>query len=822
MRTSIVRKGAIGQNDQNEASDNNFGISGRKENKTSPLNDRVWRYTLYVSVGSLAVWLLNVLSAFERPFFLWLGALLALATWICAVRMLFLDSKFKRFWIVWLGLSLILVLISPSESGVWIGAGAFAFVFLLIRLYKPYRHLTSRRRAALYLIGFVIFCLFVGIGIPRETNGISFQEEPLAQVKDIMPSSSETFRFVNLGRHIAGYSIWCLQFFWFFTIFHLFLNIRLHFMKLKPKLAVSAVLIAFVPLLLVNIMGILTVYSTLGASRATRAREILHDWSELAIQDENFIEVISDRSFTYRGQGDEVQADTNLPQWFPEFFQALKEDPSKAEAWRQSGQAKFFWVGTDIWLIRFKNVPSPTIDIKGCLLDKSMMNRLAKIIQSDVKLSFSNPINIGISGDVWIRSVPKGEKPSQQEIFGKYEIHPGQESSSGSTKVSIWMKRLYFGMSDVDVVSLKDGKFEDQKILLMTESSIFRVVQALFSEQNPLSQLVMSVLVALFVMLLILEAFALFFGIRIAGGITSAVKALHRGTRQIARGDFDIKIEVPNEDELGDLAISFNEMAAAVKKGQEEAIERERLMRELETAREIQEKLLPHKMPVVPGFEITGTSLPSQQVGGDYFDFLDAGDGQLGIAIADVSGKGIPAALLMANLQASLHAQVFQPGKVAEVAFRINNLLYRSTDAHMFVTFFYGILDRKRSLFTSTNAGHNPPLLFRSDGRIERLSEGGLILGFQPDVTYNQQTVVIRPGEVVVLYTDGITEAGDPDSEMVADDLFGVERLVDIIRDNLDNSAREIQTEILEAITDHTHNAPQYDDITLVIIKRNK
>jgi sigma-B regulation protein RsbU (phosphoserine phosphatase) len=299
------------------------------------------------------------------------------------------------------------------------------------------------------------------------------------------------------------------------------------------------------------------------------------------------------------------------------------------------------------------------------------------------------------------------------------------------------------------------------------------------------------------------------------------VKALHRGTRRIAKGDFDVQIDIPNEDELGDLATSFNEMAAAVKKGQEEAIERERLERELATAREIQEKLLPHEMPDVPGFEITGTSLPSQQVGGDYFDFLDIDGGQLGIAIADVSGKGIPAALLMANLQASLHAQVYQSGEVAEVAHRINNLLYKSTDAHMFVTFFYGILDRQKSVFTTTNAGHNPPLLFKSDGRIERLSEGGLILGFQPDIEYSQQTVVIEPGEVIVLYTDGITEAADPSSEMVSDDLFGTERLLDVVRENSSKSAREIQAAILDAIANHTKNAPQFDDITLVVIKRN-
>ncbi len=818
----MTQEKAKKQENQKVSHNNAFGISGKKKKKeSSALNERVWRCTLLIITGSLIVWLIRILSGFEHPGSLWLAALVALATWICAIRMLLLDSKFKKFWIVWLCLSLILVVIFSSELGIWIAAQAFAFVFLLIRLYKPYRHLTSRRRAALYLIGFIVFCLLSLGWIPGKTTEIGARAEAIPQTEDFLFSSSQPFSFVDLGQHLVDYSVWSLRFFWFFSILHIFLNIRLHFMKLKPKLAVSAILIAFIPLLLVNVMGALTIYSTLGASRATRAKAILKDWASLAAVDGTFIGTISNSSFMYVSDGVNIQKEENTPAWFSEFLQALQTDASRVKEWQQSRQAQFFWIGSDIWLIRFGDIALPSMDIKGCLLDSSMMNRLADILQSDVKLSFSNPIDIGISRDILIRSVPKGEKPSQKEIHGKYQAEPGENGTPRTTKVTLWRKTLYFGMTDVDVVSFAEGKFQDQKILLMTESSLFSIVQAFFSEQNPLSLLVMSVLLALFVILLILEAFALFFGIRIAGGITSAVKALHQGTRQIAKGDFDIQIEIPNEDELGDLAVSFNEMAAAVKKGQEEAIERERLERELETAREIQEKLLPHDMPVFSGFEITGTSLPSQQVGGDYFDFLDVGDGQLGIAIADVSGKGIPAALLMANLQASLHAQIFQPGKVAEVVYRINNLLYLSTDTHMFVTFFYGILDRQRSIFTSTNAGHNQPLLFRSDGRIERLGEGGLILGFQPDVHYDQQTVAIRAGEVIVLYTDGITEAADPFSEMVSDDLFGVERLVDVIQANLDRSAREIQSAILEAIARHTGNAPQYDDITLVVIKRN-
>jgi len=138
----------------------------------------------------------------------------------------------------------------------------------------------------------------------------------------------------------------------------------------------------------------------------------------------------------------------------------------------------------------------------------------------------------------------------------------------------------------------------------------------------------------------------------------------------------------------------------------------------------------------------------------------------------------------------------------------------------MFATFFYGVLDRRKSTFTSTNAGHNPPLLFRSSGKIERLEAGGLILGFLPDQKYTQKTVKIKPGEVVVLYTDGITEAADPSSKTIAENLFGEERLIEVVRANLTKSAGEIQAAILKAISSHTVNAPQYDDITLVVIKR--
>jgi serine phosphatase RsbU (regulator of sigma subunit) len=425
-------------------------------------------------------------------------------------------------------------------------------------------------------------------------------------------------------------------------------------------------------------------------------------------------------------------------------------------------------------------------------------------------------------GDAIIQVRENSPKSDFKIISGTFLLEEGKEQELEQTQISFWRRILYFGITHLDVTFFDTDQVGKQTILLTIQTSIYTILREFFSEKNPLSLVVMIALFSLALLMFFLETFVLIFGVRITAGITSAVKILHRGTQRIAEGDLDTKIIIPSEDELGDLATSFNVMAGAVKKGREEAMERERLERELETARQIQEKLLPHEMPKLPGFEIAGISLPSQQVGGDYFDFLDMGTGQLGIAIADVSGKGIPAALLMANLQASLHAQVIKKGSVADVASRMNSLLVKSTDTHMFATFFYGILDQIKSTFTSTNAGHNPPFLFRVDGKIKRLEAGGLVLGFLPDQNYTQQTVKIKQGEVVILFTDGITEAAGSSSEKISENLFGEERLIKVVRASLTKPAVEIQAAILQAISDHTANVPQFDDITLVIIKRKK
>ena len=703
-----------------------LSLSGMRERQVSPLNAKVWRFVLLISAGCIASWTLQILFGLNSPFVIWIVALVAGASWILAIRMLLLESKLKKFWIVWLSGGALFIFLLRSSDGIWIVSLSFVFVFLLFRRYMPYRHLTSRRRSGLFLIGFVILILLI-------SGWILAKQEASAQLQpaDSSSISAKPSVFVILGHNLVKYSLWSLIHFWLFSILHLFFGIRLHFMRLKPKLAISAFLIAVVPLFLVFIMGLLALYSVLGESRAARAITIMEDWANLAVLDENFMQTISDRSFSYDLDGKKIQGRGDEPAWITEFLSFLKREDSPYKEWAAADTAKYFLIGSDLWLIDLSSSGKPKAYIKGCLVDSIMMNRIGTILKCNIKLSYAGAIMSGEDVNLQVRE--NSPKPDFNKISGTFFHEDGKEQESEQTQISFWRRIFYFGITHLDVIFFDTDLVGKQTILLTIQTSISTILRELFSEKNPLSLVVMIALFSFALLMFFLETFVLIFGVRITTGITSAVKTLHRGTRRIAEGDLDTKIVIPSEDELGDLATSFNVMAGAVKKGREEAIERERLERELDTARQIQEKLLPHEMPQLPGFEIAGTSLPSQQVGGDYFDFLDMGTGQLGIAIADVSGKGIPAALLMANLQASLHAQVIKKGSVADVASRMNSLLVKSTDTHMFATFFYGILDQVKSTFTSTNAGHNPPLLFRVDGKIKRLEAGGLVLGFLPD-----------------------------------------------------------------------------------------
>jgi sigma-B regulation protein RsbU (phosphoserine phosphatase) len=262
---------------------------------------------------------------------------------------------------------------------------------------------------------------------------------------------------------------------------------------------------------------------------------------------------------------------------------------------------------------------------------------------------------------------------------------------------------------------------------------------------------------------------------------------------------------------LGNLAIVSLENARLFR----EAIEKQKMEDELMIAREIQKGLLPSRLPNIPDFEIAAMNLSSKQVGGDYYDVVKLSPTRYVISIGDVSGKGTPASLLMANLQATIRALIPIGLPLAELTRRVNDLIFDSTGSDRFITFFWGILDTDTKKFRYVSAGHNPPLLFHSDGKIERLEEGGIILGVtKAIVPYQEGEAQFSSGDTLILYTDGVTEAMSKDSEE-----FGEERLTETAKPVLSQPADSILTKIVDVVKEHGKGVPQSDDITLIVLK---
>jgi sigma-B regulation protein RsbU (phosphoserine phosphatase) len=240
-----------------------------------------------------------------------------------------------------------------------------------------------------------------------------------------------------------------------------------------------------------------------------------------------------------------------------------------------------------------------------------------------------------------------------------------------------------------------------------------------------------------------------------------------------------------------------------------------RIERDLLAAREVQTSLLPKDLPSIQGYDFAATTVPALEVAGDLYDFVPLDESRIAVSLGDVSGKGLPAALLMANIQATLRQQASAAGSPVECITRANRLLYQHTSPEKFVTLFYMFLDHRKHRFVFSNAGHEFPLLVSASGAVRRLETGGVVLGIVEEFPFEEETVALSRSDLLVVYSDGITEAPDKSGEQ-----FGVRRLESLILENKDRPAEEILQAILAAVYAHAGGGAASDDRTLVILRR--
>jgi sigma-B regulation protein RsbU (phosphoserine phosphatase) len=248
-----------------------------------------------------------------------------------------------------------------------------------------------------------------------------------------------------------------------------------------------------------------------------------------------------------------------------------------------------------------------------------------------------------------------------------------------------------------------------------------------------------------------------------------------------------------------------------------ETAARERVNRELEIAREVQQHLFPQHCPSIPGLDYCGLCRPAREIGGDYYDFLELPEGKLGLAIGDVAGKGIGAALMMASLEAALRGQAAVVASLTELVERVNKLVYGASSANRYATFFYAEYEPRDRQLLYVNAGHNPPMIVRclnSESRLFRLEAGGPPVGLLLNSRYEQNVFTLEPGDIVVLFTDGISESMNSEDEE-----WGEERLIEVAKNCDGLPAVEIMNRVMEAAQAFAAGAPQHDDMTVVALR---
>jgi phosphoserine phosphatase RsbU/P len=414
--------------------------------------------------------------------------------------------------------------------------------------------------------------------------------------------------------------------------------------------------------------------------------------------------------------------------------------------------------------------------------------------------------------------------------------------TAGSLPASsgIFDREITFG-TPLPVVDWANGEQQKAAALLRVQTRPSVLYARLFAALGDFAKGVEYVLLFSAVVFAIIELLALWIGTRLTRTVTAAVAQLYDATKYINQGDFSHRIPVKSSDQLATLANSFNSMTASIEKLVQEQKQKQRLENELAIAQEVQAQLFPQHISQLASLEVYGFCRPARTVSGDYYDFLTVDSDKLLLAVGDISGKGISAALLMATIHSAVRAYSLEGtpilkepmavsagggaserlasgshgGEVSPAALLslLNHQLYQSTPAEKYATLFLGTYDEADRKLTYSNGGHLPPIILSEDGALRRLEQGGTVVGLFERVSYEEASIHLRRGEIFLAYSDGVTEPENDFGE------FGEQRLIELVQENRHLPLTRITEIVTAAVDDWIGDQEQPDDVTLVLAR---
>jgi sigma-B regulation protein RsbU (phosphoserine phosphatase) len=650
----------------------------------------------------------------------------------------------------------------------------------------------------------------------------------LAGITALLLSLKWLLRLANAPRAADALSGWTTFLGWMISMLLLWLALRWLrdnvMWSVRNRLIVTYLFIGGVPVTLAVAIALLSGYLVLGDLAVFSAvSEIKAEANRLGAANAAAEEEITRHSSTpekvaaadkaFPGQSIAIVPTSSLPGWVKDGFTGLVNE--KGHIYLRAANSH-------------RDSHGQEMVVSSVLFDRKFLAKIASKVGSLTLYSLDPQLN----GDE--KSLESGLSNPQDPATA---AGTGRISAGSVPAPAIALDREFSFVGLIQVTDWTDGSSRTRILEVVTRLST--VYSYLTASMGIGSTVIIAALIGLAIAFAIVVLIALLIGIGLTRKITYSVANLYRATQHINRGDFSHRIDVRAKDQLAALQVSFNSMTDNLEKLIAEQKEKERLQSELEIAHEVQAQLFPRSNVGTSTLELHGICRPARIVSGDYYDFLSYGPEQVMVAVGDISGKGISAALLMATIHSAVRAYeqeqlvsvgmaaaygttsrvaAFEarvaPPSPAQMLWLLNRHLFQSTQPEKYATLFLGFYDDEKHRLTYANAGHLPPIVLGGDGTVRRLETGGTVVGLFPDCDYAEETVELYQGDIFIAFSDGITE---PENEFGE---FGEDRLIETVAAHRHEPLERITEHVISAVQDWIGSTEQPDDITVVLARK--